>query len=496
MPLAIPAMPDGGSDPASTPEQGGSWTNAVWAWFNARLDVVPGWLWVTILAGLALAMLVTLPLAKRFAFKAGARSSGKLKADASARRDRMLLVAVLLPAVLFWLTVLIGSGRSLTAFGREDLGWTGGWQLLVPFTLDGVAVVFGGLAFRALAKKRNPDRAYRVVWIATGASAFINFFHEVGGSTLGAGYLSILSLFGMLIFHELLAQFEEGTAWIHRTNPKFGLRWITWPSNTACAWVAWRNYPPSTDLKATIGNAVTHLETVRSTKTRRRAQRIDSPVWWMRFTPWVDAKALRVALETERQAAGGSVTKLTATVSDLTARVDRQAALLEQERVTAATSAKQMQDEMAGLREQYSSEITKLTAEADERLRQERQRLTAEMAAKVASARAEASLPHLDDRRNRPSGGTSKRGSSKAPLSDEAAVQRLLSDPGDPDRNIPAGDLRDWSQRAVVEALGVGYGRAPRLVEQVTEAQQRRRSETDSGDARRDPDDDAKERAS
>jgi hypothetical protein len=245
------AMPDTGSVPASTPEQGESVTDVAWAWINARLDAVPGWLWVAVLAALALTMLVTLPLAKRFAFKAGARSSGRLKNNSEARRDRMLLLAVLMPAVAFWLTVLIGSGRSLTAFGREDLDWTGGWQLLVPFTLDGVAVVFGALAFRALAKRRNPDRAYRVVWIATGASAFINFFHEVGGSTLGAGYLAILSLFGMLIFHELLAQFEEGAAWIHRTNPKFGLRWITWPTNTVCAWVAWRNYPPSETLKAT-----------------------------------------------------------------------------------------------------------------------------------------------------------------------------------------------------------------------------------------------------
>lgn len=496
MPLTIPAMPDTGPDPTSTPEQGQGWVDGARAWVEAALAHLPGWIWASALGALLIGTAVTLPIAKRMAFKAGARTSGKGKTDVAAQRDRRLLAAVLTPAFLFWLTVLIGSGRSLTAFGRSDLGWRGGWDWLVPFTLDGVAVVFGALAFRAIAKQRNPDRAYRIVWIATGASAGINFFHEVSGSGLGAMYLAVLSLFGMAIFHELLSQFEEGSAWIHRTNPKFGLRWITWPSNTACAWVAWRNYPPSVDLKATIGNAVTHLETVRSTKTKRRAERIDSPAWWMRFAPWVDAKALRVALETERQAAGGSVTKLTATVSDLTARVDRQAALLEQERVTAATSAKQMQEEMAGLREQYSAEITKLTAEADERLRQERQRLAAEMTAKVAAARAEASLPHLDDRRNRPSGGTSKRGSSKAPLSDEAAVQRLLSDPGDPDRNIPAGDLRDWSQRAVVEALGVGYGRAPRLVEQVTEAQQRRRSETGSGDARRDPDDDAKERAS
>ena len=44
------------------------------------------------------------------------------------------------------------------------------------------------------------------------------------------------------MFHEFLSQFEDGTDnRIRRQNPKFGLRWLTWPSNTLLAAIAWRN---------------------------------------------------------------------------------------------------------------------------------------------------------------------------------------------------------------------------------------------------------------
>lgn len=507
MPHTIHAQPD--TNPVltgtTTVPAGHGWRSTAWAQIVNWANAIPGWTWAIALSALALITIVALPLARTQARKAGARINGKVSpAD---RKDRRLLAAVLTPAVLFWLAVLVGSGRSLIQFGRDDLGWAGGWELLVPFTLDGVAVAFGALAFRAIAKERNPDRAYRVVWMATAASAGINFFHEVGGSTLGAGYLAILSLFGMLIFHELLAQFEEGAAWIKRTNPKFGLRWLTWPTNTMCAWIAWRNYPPAEGTQASIGLAVEHLDGIRRAKTERRAAEVDSPVWWMRFAPWVSVRSLRVALETERAAleaeraaAADAARKLSATVTELSSRVDRQAASLEQERVSAATSTHQLQDELKGLRAQRTADMERLTAQHAkdlraqqetltaanaEALRAQREELLAEMREKVTAAKAEASLPHLDERRNRVSAGTSKtaaKTSPKTPISDEAAVQKLLSHPGDPEKNIPSGDLRDWSQKAITEEVGVGYSRAPRLLEAVTEAQRQLRSETPSGD--------------
>lgn len=485
MPLTIYAHPDGPEADITPMPATPSRAEQIWADTVHHLDQIPGWVWASALATLGLLTLVMLPVARAQARKAGARINGKT--SATDRKDRRLLAAVLTPAILFWLAVLIGSGRSLVGFGRDDLGWKGGWELLVPFTLDGVAVAFGALAFRAIAKERNPDRAYRVVWMATAASAAINFFHEVGGSTLGAGYLAILSLFGMLIFHELLAQFEEGAAWIKRTNPKFGLRWITWPTNTLCAWIAWRNYPPAEGTQASIGLAVEHLETVRRTKTERRAAEIDSPVWWMRLAPWTNVQALRAALETERAAAAKELSTVSANVTNLTVRLDRQDTQFRSERASAAEHAIQLETLIQDLRTQIVTQQETHSTDLAEALRQRDAMHAAETTAKVAAARAEASLPHLDDRRGGArgdrTGGVPKAGSPRTVLTDEAAVQKLLDHPGDLGRNIPAGDLREWSQKAIVETLEVGYGRAPRLLKAVSEAQRLRHPETADGDA-------------
>jgi hypothetical protein len=82
--------------------------------------------------------------------------------------------------------------------------------------------------------------------------------------------LALLSLVGMVMFHEFLDQFEEGTAHIKR-DPKFGLRWVTWPTNTFCAAIAWRNYPPTDGTPATVLEAVANLHRVRAVKRAARA---------------------------------------------------------------------------------------------------------------------------------------------------------------------------------------------------------------------------------
>lgn len=227
--------------------------------------------------GLILVGLVALPVARRQAWRAGRRSVAVV--DDRGRRerlkDRALLVAAMVPAVGFWGAVLAGSFKGLTAFGRDTLDWSDGSEYLVPATLDGVAIGFGVLAFRAVRKTRSPDRANRVVWGAALASAGINFFHEYGrgqdGSMIGGAYLALLSLFGMVMFHEFLDQFEDGAdASVRRSNPKFGVRWLTAPPSTLCAAVAWRNHPPADGTPATVRAALNHLDAVRATKRARR----------------------------------------------------------------------------------------------------------------------------------------------------------------------------------------------------------------------------------
>src|SRR5213076_2908935 len=68
----------------------------------------------------------------------------------------------------------------------------------------------------------------------------------------------------------------EGSGYIRRAAPSFGLRWITWPTNTFCAAVAWRNHPPAAGTPATVLRAVANLERVRALKRTAREARIEA----------------------------------------------------------------------------------------------------------------------------------------------------------------------------------------------------------------------------
>jgi len=242
---------------------------------------VPPGVWVVLVVANMVATLVAWSTARRRIRRAGQRAADpQLVAGAVARsRDTALTVAALIPAGLFWAMVLAGSFHGLIAFGREVLGWHGGWEYLVPGTLDGVSVTFAFLAFRAVRLRKAPDRCYRVVWGAAIASATVNFAFEYthsGHNFIAGGYVALLSMFGMVMLHEFLAQFEEGTAYVKRSNPRFGARWITWPTNTFCAAVAWRNYPPAEGTPATVLNAITNLDRVRALKREAREAKIVS----------------------------------------------------------------------------------------------------------------------------------------------------------------------------------------------------------------------------
>ncbi|WP_157437339.1 hypothetical protein [Actinoplanes subtropicus] len=240
------------------------------AMIAAMVGRVPTGAWVLLAVADLVATVLTWSVARRRMRRAGERSANpQLAGGATRRRDTALTVASMIPAALFWAMVLAGSLHGLVSFGRSVLGWHAGWEYLVPGTLDGVSVTFAFLAFRAVRMKKAPDRCYRVVWGAAIASATVNFAYEYthsGHNVIAGGYLALLSLFGMVMLHEFLDQFEEGTAYVKRGNPKFGARWITWPTNTFCAAVAWRNYPPAEGTSATILNAIANLERARAIK--------------------------------------------------------------------------------------------------------------------------------------------------------------------------------------------------------------------------------------
>ncbi len=237
-------------------------------------DRIPSGVWVVLAVLNVMMTISTWSTARRRMRRAGERiADPQLVSGPTKTKDTALTVASMIPAPLFWAMVLAGSFHRLIAFGRESLGWHHGWEYLVPGTLDGVSVTFALLAFRAVRKQKAPDRCYRVVWGAAIASATVNFAYEYthsGHNLVAGGYLALLSLFGMVMFHEFLDQFEEGTAYIKRANPKFGLRWITWPTNTLCAAVAWHNHPPADGTPATVLNAIANLDRVRALKRDAR----------------------------------------------------------------------------------------------------------------------------------------------------------------------------------------------------------------------------------
>lgn len=459
---------------------------------TSALDVIPGWVWVIALTTLTVFTIVSLPFARTQAFKAGKRAAGR--ADAKDTKGTALFIAAMIPAAFFWLAVLAGSFRGLAAFGSDTLHWQDGWEYLVPLTLDGVAISFGFLAFRAVRSSRSPERANRVVMGAALASALINYGHEVavGGSKLGGGYLALLSVFGMLIFHEFLDQFTEGTAWIQRVNPKFGLRWITWPSNTACAWVAWRNYPPkplSTNADAaqkvwwgSINHAVAHLAGVRRAKRVARftadlADARTSAPWWSTVAPWPRVRQLDAALAEQR----ATVTAREAEYREMTERLNRVAS----EHAEASRRAEQVASERASAEAELGSKVAALEAEV-EAARREAEALRAasdrasvkhaeavaevrtKAAEAVATAKAEAATTRLDDYR---SGGgrktsTSRRRStpevtSRTSMNDEDAVQKCIAEHPEPNFS--------WNQAEIVKVTGCGWGRAPRLLSAIAE---------------------------
>jgi hypothetical protein len=156
--------------------------------------------------------------------------------ERSRKRDVALTVASLVPAALFW----HGLGRlvPLTDRVRPQRAGFGTAARHTWFLERSTAerdVAF--LAFRAIHKHRDPSRCQRMVWAASLASAIVNFNYEytyTHDNLIAGLYLAVLPVFGMVIFHEFLAQFEEGAAYMRRNKrPPWGLRWFTSPYSTA-----------------------------------------------------------------------------------------------------------------------------------------------------------------------------------------------------------------------------------------------------------------------
>lgn len=486
-------------------------------WLDTFINLLPPAVWATLTAATLAATLIALPILRRRAYKAGARTAGRTTPTSrSDRRDQALFIAAMIPAFVTLAAVLIGNGRGLIDFGRGRLGWADGWEYLVPATLDGVGLAFAFLAFRAIRKRRDPSRSVRIAWGAAIASAIIQLGQETdGGSLLAGGYLALLSIFVMLIFHELLDQFVEGTEWIRRDNPAFKLRWLTWPTNTACAWVAWRNYPPADGTPATVKAAVEHLEQVRAAKRAKRrawaAENADMTApWWSHLAPWVRVRQLTDVLAHTRGALGRIEEQYLAAeqeAADLTDRLTKlesaftttlAAAEQETHRLTAELSAAvterdltaqrltELENNLTAQMASARAEMDKLTAEHEQTLT----KLTTEHTEQLTKLLAETRTVNLTNFRQARTGDASphrdtapvtrtgdgsphRRTAPVTPgkgwLTDEQAAEKCLAVNGDPNYV--------WTQAEIRRVAKIGFSRTARVLDVITELHRKRRQQ-------------------
>lgn len=395
-----------------------------------------------------------------------ARITKRAAAKGLGTKDQRMFFAALGFGGFFWLAVLAASFQGLLKFGSEVLRWHNGMEYLVPLTLDGAAIAFGVLAFRAVLKGKNPDRANRVVWAATLGSALINLGTEWAESKLGAGYLALMSFLGMIMFHEFLHQFEaaKGADWIKRDKPKFGMRWLTWPTNTICAWIAWHNYPPAEGTPATVTTAVQNLNRARSTKSARRVAAFHPNPAWAPLLPWLRVAQLRAVLAEQAERSGAATAALeqaereaSALRATIAEQAERIAALTEQmdaERSTTATERAE-RERMLREAEQRSSQLAEQRSALAEQV--------AEQSAAMQAVRSGA-----EQRSTQPAAPVASRPSRRktAPAAPAAASGRRRDD-ADLASMFAEHPERDynWGPREVNRITGAGFSsRAPRLV--------------------------------
>jgi hypothetical protein len=393
------------------------------------------------------------------------KAAGTTKDDTSRARtkDRLLFAAALLAGLTVYAGFAVGSYQGLTGFARDFIHWSDWRQNIVPVTLDGGTAAFGFLAFRSVQLKKSALLCYIVVLGSTGASAVFNFTEGAEHAWQAGAFLAYLAWAGMAMGHVFLEQFKK-FAGLGR-YVKYGVRWLTSPHSTACAALAWVNYPPEDGTEATVRNGLAHLSAVRARKhseaTGRRAAR--AMTGGITLRPWARLTAVAETLAT-----------VTAELSDSRAeRASESARRAEAEtRVeTLEANLAEMAETVRALRSEMTSgdpsgEGAENPAETPLRLRRSTSKRTLERPLRAV-----------------PSGAT---------VSDEEAVQRLLRAEVSDDDKQPG---YAWSKNKAVQVSGVGWGRINDILRLLAETRASGRSANPSGGDRSTGSDDSEERA-
>lgn len=335
----------------------------------------------------------------------------------------------------------------------------------------------------------------RIVW---GTAALVMIFgvpivfefltqHGVPGEI--AWILSIASDGGLcvgLVGTPVLATYEIPAGWIGT------LRWVagflTWGLQTAGSWFRPEGADGVGVLAHSAGPVLLFFVVEGASYFQRKMSHVSS-------TKRLELEALDRQKQDEKSALEDLRRRLAAAEAARSEAL-RRVKVMESETASIAS----LRESEGASAEQWRSSLEDQLRSAEaavEALREEARRETEALRAQHAEALrtlrlkhreelAEASVIKLSDRR-RPSGGAPSGGSgggtpkaiggaskpstgaaSNGRLSDEAAVQRLLEHDG----NLS----KQWRQSEIVKLLGVGYSRAPRLAEAVSEEQLRRAS--------------------
>jgi Protein of unknown function (DUF2637) len=255
-----------------------------------QLMQVPSWITITVVAVLTACLIVGLPLARRGGVRAAALARPDQEADSVQRnKSKLAMFAALAPTVVVWLAVMGVSFIGLTGFAATAMRWHHWTNILVPLSLDGISVSFGGWAFVAVKNARHPGRSYKIVLAAATVSATLNFVHgQQVWSPWAGGYLAFLSLAGMAMFHEMLQQFMadyDDEIALKTRYPRFGQRWIYAPFSTFGARRAWIIYPPTEGTRPTVQNALEHWCTIKKLTREQRILRTTPTATPQRATP-------------------------------------------------------------------------------------------------------------------------------------------------------------------------------------------------------------------
>jgi hypothetical protein len=139
--------------------------------------------------------------------------------------------------------VVAASWTGLVGFAENILGIEGRARVMVPVSLDGLAVTLAFLSLRAVLAGDAAAMPRILAWIVVGAGAGFNYYHAqaVGQGEAAAVYFGGMTLLVYLGFEVILRQLRReqlrAQGAVERPLPRFRLaRWVRFPGSTFHAW--------------------------------------------------------------------------------------------------------------------------------------------------------------------------------------------------------------------------------------------------------------------